>query len=496
MRQEKAQAEEALRRGQARDLLAQVRGLEAEAARARDGLVGLSALTGPELEELEKASAEERSSALALQAAGAGQGIAVSFQARADVTLEVSKDGEPARSRTLGPGETLTLRARERARLQTPAWSLDASGSPEDREGLRERAEAARRRFADLLSARGFATLEAARQAWKLYETASARAREAETRLQDKLGGRSLEELEQAASPAGSMAGAAEPRELDAVYRDLAEAEDRLRRLQEREAKDREDLAALLQAHRSRDELLKLMLAETVTHREVDAQLAALPALPPEAADPDAFLKQHEAGKSALKELGDRERKLSDEYADAERELPEESAEDLAVQLADADRRHRQALRRGQALRAVQAAAEAVLQESGAGPQERFERDLGRYAAELTAERYRAMPLTDGLPSSLEREDGLRLPFELLSGGTRGLFALALRLGMADAFLQDAEGFLILDDPLVDLDPDRQELASAVLGRFAGRPGRQVLLFTCHPAHAARFPQGRQIELG
>jgi exonuclease SbcC len=90
----------------------------------------------------------------------------------------------------------------------------------------------------------------------------------------------------------------------------------------------------------------------------------------------------------------------------------------------------------------------------------------------------------------------MRLPFDRLSGGTRGLFALALRLSMAEAYLGEEEGFLILDDPLVDLDPERQERASAVLARFAGRPGRQLLLFTCHPAHAARFPEACRVALG
>jgi exonuclease SbcC len=282
---------------------------------------------------------------------------------------------------------------------------------------------------------------------------------------------------------------------LGEVYASLAEAEERLRALQERQARDRADLAALAKDHRSRDELLTTLLAETVALRDLETQLAALPALPPEAGDPDAFLAAHEEAKSALKELGNRERNLSDEYAEAERRLPDESAEDLAARLADADRCHQQALRRAQALRTVQTAAKAVLEQSGAGPQERFERDLGRYAAELTAERYRAMPLADGLPAEMERQDGLRLPFDLLSGGTRALFALALRLAMADAFLEEAEGFLIMDDPLVDLDPERQERASAVLARFAGRPGRQLLLFTCHPAHAARFPQARLLKL-
>jgi exonuclease SbcC len=493
LRQEKAQAEQAERRRQAREALGQARALEAEAAAARARLAGLPVVSGPQLLELKMASEEAERSAMALQAP-AGQGIAVSLQARADLTLQVSKDGEAPRARTLGPGETLTLTARERARLETPAWSLEAASAPEDRERLGEKAEDARRRFADLLSSRGLASLEAADQASRDFELASARLQDAEGRLQKTLGGRSLEELEQAASPAGR--GSPDPaRELAAVYADLAKAEDFLRRWKEREAADREALAALLQKHGSQDALLKLMLAETVAQREVESQLASLPALPAEAADADKFLAQHEAGKSALKQLGDKERKLSDEYAEAERQLPEESAEELAVQLEDAERRHRQALRRARALLSVQAAAKAVLEQSGSGSQERFERELGRYAAELTAKRYLAMPLAAGLPSSLERADGLRLPFELLSGGTRGLFALALRLAMADAFLQDAEGFLILDDPLVDLDPERQERASAVLARFASRPGRQLLLFTCHPAHAARFPQGHRVEL-
>jgi exonuclease SbcC len=494
LRQEKDQAEQSERRRQAREALDQARALEAETATARARLAGLPAVSGPQLQELKKASEEAERSAMALRAAGAGQGIAVSLRARADITLEVSKDGEAPQPRTLGPGETLTLTARERARLEAPAWSLEASGAPEDRERLREIAESARRRFADLLSSRGLASLEAADQASRDFELASARLQDAEGRLQKTLGGRSLEELEQAASPADR--GAADPaRELAAVYADLAQAEDFLRRLKEREAADREALTGLLQQHGSQDALLKLMLAETVAQQELEGRLASLPALPAEAADADAFLAQHEAGKSALKQLGDRERRLSDEYAEAERQLPEESSEDLAVQWEDAERRHRQALRRAQALRSVQAAAQAVLQHSGSGSQERFERELGQYAAELTAERYRAMPLAEGLPREMERADGLRLPFELLSGGTRGLFALALRLAMADAFLQDAEGFLILDDPLVDLDPERQERASAVLARFASRPGRQLLLFTCHPAHAARFPRGHRVEL-
>jgi len=63
---------------------------------------------------------------------------------------------------------------------------------------------------------------------------------------------------------------------------------------------------------------------------------------------------------------------------------------------------------------------------------------------------------------------------------------------MADKYLEDREGFIIMDDPFVDLDPQRQERAAAVIRDFA--EGKQVILFTCHPAHA-KLLGGRTIEL-
>jgi ABC-type multidrug transport system ATPase subunit len=53
---------------------------------------------------------------------------------------------------------------------------------------------------------------------------------------------------------------------------------------------------------------------------------------------------------------------------------------------------------------------------------------------------------------------------------------------MARYFLRDLDGFLILDDPLVDLDEERQRAASQVIQGFS--KGKQVILFTCHPDHA------------
>ena len=50
---------------------------------------------------------------------------------------------------------------------------------------------------------------------------------------------------------------------------------------------------------------------------------------------------------------------------------------------------------------------------------------------------------------------------------------------------RDSDGFLMMDDPLVDMDPVRQKAAAAAIAAFAA--DKQLILFTCHPATAELF---------
>jgi len=67
-----------------------------------------------------------------------------------------------------------------------------------------------------------------------------------------------------------------------------------------------------------------------------------------------------------------------------------------------------------------------------------------------------------------------------------------LRLTMADYFLAGKEGFLVLDDPLVDMDLARQELAAQQIKEFARK--KQVIFLTCH-THTADLLNGSSIKI-
>ncbi len=77
---------------------------------------------------------------------------------------------------------------------------------------------------------------------------------------------------------------------------------------------------------------------------------------------------------------------------------------------------------------------------------------------------------------------GDQLAPEELSRGTAEQVYLALRLGLAASYGERVAALpLVLDDVLVNFDPVRSRAVLSVLAEFAAAPGRQALLFTCHP---------------
>ncbi len=111
-----------------------------------------------------------------------------------------------------------------------------------------------------------------------------------------------------------------------------------------------------------------------------------------------------------------------------------------------------------------------------------------RYFSRLTSGKYRTLwtPLRH---RSLRVDDATGTTWRLdqLSGSTRELLLLAIRLALIDDFSRRGVDLpLLLDDVLLTLDPARAAVAAGELVEFAQR-GHQVLFFTCHPHLTSLF---------
>jgi uncharacterized protein YhaN len=104
----------------------------------------------------------------------------------------------------------------------------------------------------------------------------------------------------------------------------------------------------------------------------------------------------------------------------------------------------------------------------------------------------------DGDRVKVERADGTRIEEELLSRGTLEQLYLSMRLAHLDVYHREKFNIpMMMDDVLVNFDPQRATRTADALTKFAEETGLQILFFTCHPHTADLFPDSvARFQLG
>jgi exonuclease SbcC len=454
---------------------------EAEAA-----LAACAPLPREELAKLRGLSARREQLAAGL-AAGRIQAV---LRAKTDLDLTAEVDLEEPEARRVPASGEASFEAGGRIFIDHADWSLElVSGTADLRDKTREYRQA-EEELRGLLKERGMASLGEAERHCAAYEAGQVRVENARANLMTELAGDSLADLERAA--ASAAAGAAR-RPLADILEEHVAAAHREERIREQLREVETGLAGLGEAYGGREAMWEKLGGLAARTRELEKNLAALASLPEGFADAPAFVAAYEEAAAAAEQ--DRKAVQEQEIACArlEEKMPEESSEEVALRLREAERAFDTLLAKGEAVDRIRAAAADLVTESGRLGGEKYGDLLAGYIRETTGGAYRGMQMEELLPAGLVRESGLVLPAGLLSAGTMDTLALALRLAMAELFLAGREGFLVLDDPLVDLDPQRQQQAAAAIVRFAA--DKQLLLFTCHPGQAELFGEAHRLEL-
>ena len=235
-------------------------------------------------------------------------------------------------------------------------------------------------------------------------------------------------------------------------------------------------------AYKSSEALLDLLIEKRSELKGLEKSLQDLRPLPEAVKEPGKWIREFEEKQETLKQRESAFSELRIQKASLEGKAAEETREELEAQSKEAERRFQQVLTEGEALLEIRKAFEQIRSDMDSQTLNPWLDELRRVVMPLTAHRYHLVSMGQGELDKVIRKDGLEMPTEVLSQGTRVGLGLALRLSMARYFLKDSDGFLILDDPLVDLDEERQQAASQVIRNFSGE--KQVILLTCHPRHA------------
>jgi len=234
--------------------------------------------------------------------------------------------------------------------------------------------------------------------------------------------------------------------------------------------------------YEDKNKLLLEFAEKSLKFNEIQEKIDKLTPLPEEIIDLDKLVEEFEKVKV---ELDDSETLMRDcklQIANLEGQAPEMSVEELGSQLSDANENFMRMLRKGKAIYKIKELTEELTKQLDGDTHIGLKKELEYYVSEITGKRYNKIAFSESLPDGFVREDGKTVPYELLSTGTKDVLSLSLRLSMASYFIKEANGFIVMDDPLVDLDPERQKNASKVLQTFAC--DKQVIVLTCHPTNA------------
>ena len=404
--------------------------------------------------------------------------VGVTFKSRKAVTLTVSEAPGEEHEVPVPPGGTQSFSGSQ-VRLTHPDWEIEARTETANLEAVRADHARDSELLKEALMQVAVADHESAEAAYDAYQKASSAVQTLEGQLKETLGDDRLEDLaREAAQPADAGAG---PRPVADVAVELERIGADLRTAQLQISNATNELAKWAKKHSTLDAAIEELGRNRSAQRSAELELQQLPTAPVGPGDISAFEGEYQ----------DRERELPGkrtEYAHAREDLIKATSSTQADDIRFLEKREEEASaafesakREGEAVLKVVKTFERLKAEMAEQSLEPWLSDLAKVLRPLTADRYQGLDLAE--QSAQRAGDDPGMPFGLLSTGTLAVVGLAVRLTVARRFLEGRDGFMIMDDPLVDLDPDRQHAASRVVREFANE--KQVIVMTCHPEHAA-----------
>ena len=406
--------------------------------------------------------------------------LALTMTAKKAMSFRMSKDFEKETQHRLGARKSIRLSAGGQVQVDHDDWTLNVKSGDIDFDDLKNSVDDVSNRYEALLKRLGVSDLDRASTVYDSYQNQRKLVVGLQEQLEEILDGETYEELEKLAkkvsrTKAPSRASGLIGKQLGNIENEISNSGKKMKLLAQ-------TLSELEKEYRSQDELLGLLVNQRAELKRIEMELKKLKLLPKSVNDPDQFIEEYDRKQIAAQEKEREINNLRIEKAQMEGQAPTETREEIQSQLTQAELDFTKTEREGEVISEIRDAFRKIEAEMDSQTLDPWLDELGKVLEPLTANRYKQIDLSEADSGKALRADGLGIPFVLLSIGTKVGLGLALRLSMARYFLKDSEGFLVLDDPLVDMDPDRQSAAAKIIQNFAR--DKQVIVMTCHPSHA------------
>ncbi len=454
--------------------LANINGFKASLAKAEKELSGVRNITREDIQTLEKTHRTMLTAEAKMQA---GIMLGRLNQLTAGTELLVTSDlGEPVRVVTgedfdakgylkiVGTGHNENL------------FEIELKSGDIDFNELRDQYARSKTELEHLLQALGAASIEAAKVNKETRDRLKREAEGYEDQISRLLESDTYEGLMEKLEGCGDLS---QVKPLAEIEHGIKEVNDqRIKVISEKKTLEG-TVEKWCQEYGTVEGLLDKILEVRAQQNKVKEQIDKLAPLPEGYASSEDFRRALLTSRTTYEEARVSQTKAQEAYFECERSLPELTFEELSNLHEDEELRFRKKLKQGRTLLKIREVFETTRDKMDEASFNPVIESFSKYLAQMTNEAYKVSALDDDFNLTLVRDEQLEMPVELLSSGTYDSVALALRLAILENILGDNQGFVVLDDCLVDLDPYRKEKAAEIIKEFAQK--HQVIFVTCSP---------------
>ncbi len=481
LREERQLAKKKVKACQAADLLEKIDEITERINNEKANKTELKEITASQIEKLESFEKVINRNQAALEAATLLGNLS---QAATEVTIT---RGVTEPEKIIAGDE---FKAQGYLRVETDQLDLEIQSGEIDFPSLKEEMNVAQTKRKTLLEQLSVDDIATAKLVQKKYASLESEIKNLTAQKDQLLNGSDYSELKEQAAMKAGLKKVREQEQLEDIIDQFQDQKTDLTG----EVKSLQDqLSSWSKKYESKDQIFDLIIDIRAELKNYQKELKNLQQLPSEFDSTKEFMHKLQDLRSTKDEMEEKYRITHKQLIEINAELPDESTEEIEkkyLQLEKELQRYQKKAKNLMRINEVVVEKLAEMDENSFAP---LVNSFSNYLTKLTAGHYE-LGNVDASFELMIADQNKQLPVDsrYLSYGTYDSAALALRFALLDQLYQENKGFLVLDDCLVNLDPERRKKAVELIKQFANK--HQVIFTTCSPATAEELA-GKIINL-
>lgn len=463
--------------------------LKEELGKAREDVKESTAVTQKDLDDLRNIRSEIQTANTRIEASK----LALRIEAKHDAGIKIHGTSGESAEVELKNGDKHEAVFEGLFRLETDEVIINVSAGEDDLSEVSDKLQEHQGQLNRKLDSFGVEAWDEVNSLHKLYADKVQKFDGLKQRYEEELGEDSIEELNNRLNEAGDLQGL---RSMEEINRDRDQFLEKKSEMNGKARGMRESLEKWKQEFGDIDTVFDVRAQLTSQKKEKEIAMKELPELPEEFETVEEFRGYVNGIESDKNDLETKVQKVREDLIRAEENVGDVSAEEQQVILNDKTDHYEKTLSKAESLAKVKEKTDALMAEIEQDTYEPLVEGLQKWMNRMSDGRFTSVELNEDqkeIPGSFKTDNGLNLKPHLLSHGTKDLAGLAWKLAISEKYLANQSGLLLMDDPMVDMDPVRKKLAAKALEEFA--ENQQIILFSCHP-EMKEIVSGNQTEMG